>query len=177
MPRAELTRSEEKTPWLRLPVMAEGAEHLVMGYLMRRNILTYKAPPLNEGYDLICIHPDPRHRLKKGEQAQVRVQVKSRYQTGPTGFLVKEKSLSAFDYLVVVLLNIGDFKRGKSGLTGAKPPTLYTLPRRLVRRWHVSDSRMQKVVLRGRDQVLAKYEGELGFERIANALGVPRPSR
>lgn len=47
---------------LRLPVVALGAEHLVMGHLMRRNILTYKAPPGNEGYDLICIHPDPRHR-------------------------------------------------------------------------------------------------------------------
>jgi len=38
---------------LRLPVLSEGAEHLVMGYLMRRNILAYKAPPGNEGYDLI----------------------------------------------------------------------------------------------------------------------------
>lgn len=36
-----------------------------MGNLMRRNILTYKAPPMNEGYDLICIHPDPR-RDEKG---------------------------------------------------------------------------------------------------------------
>jgi hypothetical protein len=50
--------------WLRLPVVSAGAEHLVMGYLMRRNILTYKAPPNNEGYDLICIHPDPRYNRK-----------------------------------------------------------------------------------------------------------------
>jgi len=48
--------------FFRLPVVSAGAEHLVMGYLMRRNILTYKAPPSNEGYDLICIHPDPRHK-------------------------------------------------------------------------------------------------------------------
>lgn len=27
--------------WLRLPVVAAGAEYLVMGHLMRRNILTY----------------------------------------------------------------------------------------------------------------------------------------
>jgi hypothetical protein len=47
--------------WLRLPVVTAGSEHLVMGHLMRRNILTYKAPPGNEGYDLICLHPDPRH--------------------------------------------------------------------------------------------------------------------
>jgi len=31
--------------WLRLPVVSAGAQHLVMGYLMRRNILAYKAPP------------------------------------------------------------------------------------------------------------------------------------
>jgi len=43
-----------------------------MGHLMRRNILTYKAPPNNEGYDLICIHPDPRKVTR-----QIRVQVKS----------------------------------------------------------------------------------------------------
>ena len=48
--------------FLRLSVVSEGAEYLVMGNLMRRNILTYKAPPGNEGYDLICIHPDPRHQ-------------------------------------------------------------------------------------------------------------------
>ena len=49
---------------LRFPVLSEGAEYLVMGHLMRRNILTYKAPPMNEGYDLICIHPDPRRDWK-----------------------------------------------------------------------------------------------------------------
>ena len=36
--------------WLRLPVVTAGSEHLVMGHLMRLNILTYKAPPGNEGY-------------------------------------------------------------------------------------------------------------------------------
>jgi len=59
--------------FFRLPVVSAGAEHLAMGYLMRRNILAYKAPPNNEGYDLICIHPNPRHRPKRGEIAQVRV--------------------------------------------------------------------------------------------------------
>src|SRR4051794_3894893 len=59
--------------WLRLPVVSAGAEFLVMGYLMRRNILAYKAPPHNEGYDLICIHPNPRHRPGPGELSQVRV--------------------------------------------------------------------------------------------------------
>jgi hypothetical protein len=37
---------------------------------MRRNILTYKAPPNNEGYDLICIHPDPRRVARQVELRQ-----------------------------------------------------------------------------------------------------------
>jgi len=67
--------------WLRLPVVSAGAEYLVMGNLMRRNILAYKAPPNNEGYDLICIHPNPRYKPKRSQLAQVRIQVKSRYAT------------------------------------------------------------------------------------------------
>jgi len=81
--------SKNKIPFLRLPVVSLGAEFLVMGHLMRRNILTYKAPPNNEGYDLICIHPDPEKVTR-----QIRVQVKSRYQTDcDRGFPVKENLL------------------------------------------------------------------------------------
>ena len=91
-----------KKEFFRLPVVSAGAEFLVMGYLMRRNILAYKAPPGNEGYDLICIHPDPRHRPAAGELPQVRVQVKSRYATDcDRGFPVKQESLDAFDFLIV----------------------------------------------------------------------------
>jgi hypothetical protein len=42
----------ENRRFTRFPVISQSAEYLVMGYLMRRNILTYKAPPNNEGYDL-----------------------------------------------------------------------------------------------------------------------------
>lgn len=77
----------EVKSFLRFPVISHGTEYLVQGYLMRRNILTYKAPPNNEGYDLICIIPDPRKTKK-----QIRVQVKSRYQTDCNReFPVKEK--------------------------------------------------------------------------------------
>jgi len=73
----------------RYPVIAYGAEYLVIGYLMRRNILAYKAPPNNAGYDIICIHPEPK---KSGKQ--IRVQVKSRYQSDcDRSFPMKEKSL------------------------------------------------------------------------------------
>src|SRR5437763_4858179 len=100
----------KEKPSLRFPVVAASSEYLVMGHLMRRNILTDKAPPNNEGYDLICIHPDPRHRPAPNEAPQIRVQVKSRYATDcDRGFPVKEASLDAFDFLIVAFLNIGKF--------------------------------------------------------------------
>ena len=96
---------------------------MVMGYLMRRNILTYKAPPNNEGYDLICIHPDPRHVPTRNQRTQVRVQVKSRYQTDSgLGFPIAEKSLDAFDFLIVAFLNIGKFFGRYDGMSGECDP-------------------------------------------------------
>ncbi len=104
-----------KKDFFRLPVVSAGAEFLVTGNLMRRNVLAYKAPRGNEGYDLICIHPDPRHRPNKGELPQVRVQVKSRYATDcDRGFPVKEESLDAFDFLIIAFLNIGFNDRDRS---------------------------------------------------------------
>jgi len=167
-----------KNQWLRLPVVSAGSEHLVMGYLMRRNILTYKAPPNNEGYDLICIHPDPRHRPKKGELAQVRVQVKSRYATDcDRGFPVKEESFNAFDFLVIVFLNIGNFFQGKDGSTGLQEPEFYTFPNSFVRKHHQKNSTWQKVRLRPLGRKIEKFKSDAGFELIADILGVPRARR
>src|SRR5438045_7262588 len=135
--------------WLRLPVVSAGAEYLVMGHLMRRNILTYKAPPNNEGYDLICIHPDPRHIIQADELAQVRVQVKSRYATDcDRGFPVKEASLDAFDFLIVAFLNIGKFGGKNNGSLGDRDPEFYTLSREFIREHHDATSSWQKVRLR-----------------------------
>lgn len=109
-----------------------GAEHLAIGQLMRRNILAYKAPPNNQGYDLICIHPDPKHSTKT-----VRVQVKSRYQTDCDRALpVKEKTFGAFDYLIVIFLNIGYFysHAGRDG--GRQTPEFFTLPREFIQQHH-----------------------------------------
>ena len=92
---------------MKLPIFAFP---IVQGYLIRRNILTYKAPDGNEGYDLICIHPDARYKPKTNEQSQIRIQVKSRYQTDcDRGFPIKEKSLDAFDFLIIAFMNIGKF--------------------------------------------------------------------
>src|SRR4051794_347059 len=95
----------------RLPVVALSAEYLTIGHLMRRNFLAYKAPPNNEGYDLICIHPNPKESTNA-----VRVQVKSRYQTDcDRAFPVMDKTFGSFDYLVIAFLNIGYFYRRTVG--------------------------------------------------------------
>lgn len=165
-------------PFLRFPVISTGAEFLVMGHLMRRNILTYKAPPNNEGYDLICIHPDPRHKPRKGQKAQVRVQVKSRYQSDcDRGFPVKDASFEAFDFLVVAFLNIGNFFNGRDGRDGERAPDFYTLPTDFIRKHHNKNSSWHKVRLRGLEDELESHQGVRGFELIAQALGVPRPTR
>jgi hypothetical protein len=170
--------AEGNRDWLRLPVVTAGSEHLVMGHLMRRNILTYKAPPGNEGYDLICIHPDPRQQPGPGEKAQIRVQVKSRYATDcDRGFPVKEKSLDAFDYLIVVFLNIGNFYGRNDGSTGAREPEYFTLSQAFIREHHEPSSTWEKVRLKKLEADIQVFKNEMGFEQIANALGIARPQK
>ncbi len=144
---------DSKRSALRFPVVSLSAEYLAIGHLMRRNILAYKAPPNNEGYDLICIHPDPKKATK-----QIRVQVKSRYQTDcDRGFPVKAKSFDAFDYLIVVFLNIGYFYRKPKGANGPGDPEFYTLPTQFIREnHHVVESGFDKVLTKGLD--LAQYK-------------------
>jgi hypothetical protein len=157
---------------LRLPVVALSAEYLTIGHLMRRNILAYKAPPNNQGYDLFCIHPEAKHSTKA-----VRVQVKSRYQTdSDRAFPVKQKTFGSFDYLIVVFLNIGYFYRKLGKPDGPQPPEFYTLPRAFIEEHHYRPvSGFQKVRTKGLD--LDEYKNDVGFEQIAADLGVPYPSR
>lgn len=165
----------DKKPFLRLPVVSLSSEYLVMGHLMRRNILTYKAPPNNEGYDLICIHPDPKKVTK-----QVRVQVKSRYQTdSDKGFPVKEKTIDSFDFLVIAFLNIGYFfgkhKKGQHSSIGRQVPEFYTLPADIIRQYHRKEGGWEKV--RTKEFDITPYKNELGFELIANSLEIPMPTK
>lgn len=168
----------EKREWLRLPVVSAGAEYLVMGYLMRRNILTYKAPPGNEGYDLICIHPEPRYQPKRKEKAQLRIQVKSRYASDcDRGFPVKEKSLDAFDYLIVAFLNIGNFFGKNDGSSGATEPVFYTLSRDFIKAHHDSSSSWEKVRLNKLTKEIEPFKNERGFDLIARDLGIQAPRK
>lgn len=164
---------------LLLPVVTLGAEHLVTGYLMRRNILTYKAPPRNEGYDLICIHPDPRNITKLHNcRDLIRVQVKSRYATDAyRTFPLKEESLDAFDFLIAVYLNIGNFFGKSDGLTGSSVPEFYTFPNEFIREHHEKTARWQQVNLRNLDDKIEPFKNETGFEQIARALGIPKPRK
>ncbi|MEQ8847407.1 hypothetical protein [Botrimarina sp.] len=167
-----------KKPWARFPTVSAGAEFLVMGYLMRRNIQTYKAPLNNAGYDLVCIHPDPRYKPSRRERSQIRVQVKSRIQSDcDRGFPVKAASLDAFDFLVVAFLNIGNFYRGKDGSEGMRPPEFYTLPASFVAEHHDASSTWEKVRLRPIANQIERFKDEAGFDLIAEALGIPKPTR
>ena len=171
------TDTKERS-WLRLPVVAASSEYLVMGHLMRRNILAYKAPQNNEGYDLICIHPNPRHVPNNGELTQVRVQVKSRYATDcDRGFPVKDVSFDAFDFLIVVFLNIGKFSGKNDGSQGAREIEFYTLPNEFIRKHHNKSSTWQKVRLKAVEKEIEQYKNEKGFEQIAQALGIPKPTK
>lgn len=165
---------------LKFPVLSEGAEYLVMGHLMRRNILTYKAPPMNEGYDLICIHPDPRRDGTHSNHApSLRIQVKSRYASDCNkAFPIKEDKLDCFDFLIAVFLNVGNFLTGdKSGESGKCEPEFYTLTNEFIRRHHDPNSKMPKVKLYGVLDEIEEFKNELGFDLIAKKLGIPQLSR
>jgi hypothetical protein len=145
-----------------------------MGYLMRRNILAYKAPPNNEGYDSICIHPDPRVSSR-----QIRVQVKSRLATDcDRGFPVKAASLDAFDFLIVAFLNIGYFHQRERTIgcrAGSRLPELYVFPCSFIRQHHNVSSSWEKVRTRGLD--IERYKNEDGIEQIARALRITYPEK
>lgn len=159
---------------LQFPCVSLSAEYLVMGHLLRRNIMTYKAPQGNEGYDLLCIHPNLSIRNKK----VIRIQVKSRYQSDcGRGFPLKEKSIHSFDFLVVAFLNIGRFFGKNNGLEGEKEIEFYTLPQSFIAKYHEPSLTWEKVNLGSLKNQIDKYKNEKGFEQIAKKLKIERPQR
>jgi hypothetical protein len=164
----------ERPRFTRFPVVSLAAEYLVMGHLLRRNVLAYKAPPNNEGYDLICIHPNPRKK-----STAIRVQVKSRLATDcDRGFPVSVKSFRAFDYVTVVFLNAGYYHRLAEKNTcraGSREPEFYTFPLWFIKKYHVTSGSWEKVRTGGLH--IEEYKNEKGFEQIARALHVPYPEK
>jgi len=76
-----------------------------------------------------------------------------------------------------VFLNIGKFSGGKNGLSGNAATEFYTLSRAFIREHHDTSTSWQKVRLGGLEEELQPFKDEAGFELIAKALGVARPSR
>jgi hypothetical protein len=176
--RTRQRKPTKERGWLRLPVVSAGAEYLAMGYLMRRNILTYKAPPNNEGYDLICIPPPNTKPSRTASKKVIRVQVKSRYATDcDRGFPVKETSFKGFDYLMIVFLNIGWFYGGYDGSEGKEPLEIYTLPQIFIKKHHIKSSTWQKVHLMGIEDRIKRYKDDDGIEQIAKELGISGPRK
>ena len=154
----------------RLPVLELGAEYLAMGYLMRRNILAYKAPERNEGYDILCTHPDPK-RAKR----TVRIQVKSRYQIdADRKVFVKRTSLDRFDYLIAVFFNIGYFFGYKPRPSYPTETEIYTLPKGVVRaKLEKAHSGLDRLFIPA--EGMDHYKNQRGIERVAKALGIEDP--
>lgn len=163
-----------KRSFARFPVGSLSAEYLGMAALLRCDVMVYKAPSGNEGYDLVCIHPDPRHSGR-----QVRIQVKSRMASDcDRGLPLKLEALDAFDFLVVVFLNVGYYlgkARTHECRDGTRPPELYTLTPSFLRERHDARSSWQKVRLGGVD--LEPFRDDRGLEAIAMELGVSYPHK
>ena len=92
--------------------------------------------------------------------------------------LVREKSLDAFDFLVVVFLKIGRFGRGRDGFTGKEEhPVFIHFPIcsfvNITRKTRVG----KKLGLNHLKIESRKYRDSDGFETIAKALGIPKPAR
>jgi hypothetical protein len=96
----------------------EGAEFLVLGHLLMHRISSYKMYTNMPGYDLVAHDPD------RGTVAHI--QVKSRWHTGATFFLLKN---TRCDFVVIVKLNRGK----KLGDGRERPPEFYILPIRALK--------------------------------------------
>ena len=97
---------------------SEGAEFLVLGQLLLQKIATYKTYTNMPGYDLVATNPEANTSAK--------IQVKSRWRTGATGFPIKNFNC---DFVVAAFLNRGS-KDGKKEILS---PEFYVMPVKVVR--------------------------------------------
>ena len=154
------------------PLMANAAEQLVAALCMRRNLMTFPAPPRNEGYDLACIHPDPRKVDKV-----IRIQVKSRYQCDCNDvFDFHPKSLGAFDYFAAVFLNTGFYySKKKFAPEGLTDPQVYLLPHDFVRDHYAHRPTRSGMKVSRVDQQMRQFLCPQALEQVASVLEVPYP--
>lgn len=92
---------------------SEGAEFLVLGHLLLHKIPAYKTYTNMPGYDLVATNPEKR--------SSARIQVKSRWRTGATGFPISNFEC---EFVVAAFLNRGS----KDGRKKISEPVYYIFP-------------------------------------------------
>lgn len=129
-----------------------GAEHLVMGFLMREGIQTYIADQRQESFDLICVNPKNRK--------QILVQVKSRWATNCDRAFPLNKFMS--DFVAIVFLNCGhsDGHKGRK-----KDPEIYVIPTKICKKYKNLSG--WKKVATSKIPDLSKYKNNWGLIKKA----------
>ena len=113
---------------------AEGAEFLVVGWLLINGIEAHKTYSKMPGYDLIAVNASGNKSC--------RIQVKSRFQTGVGHFIIKNFDS---DFVIIAMLNRGYAKPRKNGESGVKDPEMYVIPTDVVRSAQDSSDGWNKV--------------------------------
>ena len=108
-------------PRLNTRLESEGAEFMVLGNLLIEGIPAYKSYSNLADYDLIAVNPE-RNR-------SARIQVKSRWTTSATGFILGNKALDC-DFLVIAKLNRGS----KDGRAKIRDPEFFVVPAKVIAR-------------------------------------------
>lgn len=97
---------------------SQGAEFLVLGQLLLHKIAAYKTYTNMPGYDLVATDPEAN--------TSARIQVKSRWQTGASGFPIKNLDC---EFVVAAFLNRGS----KDGRRKVLSPDYYVFPVEVIR--------------------------------------------
>ncbi len=114
-----------KTKKLNTRLESEGAEFLVLGHLLLNKITAYKTYTNMPGYDLVATNPE--------KSSVARIQVKSRWRTGASGFPIKNFDC---EFVVAAFLNRGS----KDGRKEVRQPVYYVLPIDVVKNLPRKDS-------------------------------------